>query len=90
MPTTGGRCTTLWNETAVATVTKNRNTIRFAPRFISTFSAVAVGRSFGIASDIIAAGMTQFTRLGKNRTKNSVKLIRPFCQTIKVVMSPKD
>ena len=38
---------------------------------------------------MIAAGTSQFTTEGTNKTKNSSKAMIPFCHTISVVMSPK-
>ena len=37
---------------------------------------------------MISAGTKKFTNEGRNKAKNSENLITPFCQTIKVVMSP--
>ncbi len=37
---------------------------------------------------MIAAGTTQFTTDGTNRSKNSKNDSLPFCHTISVVMSP--
>ncbi|MNY32294.1 hypothetical protein D3C86_1665010 [compost metagenome] len=38
---------------------------------------------------IKVAGTSQLTSDGRNRSKNSPKVTSPFCQTMRVVMSPK-
>ena len=70
-------------------VRMNRAMMRLPPRLIGTTSLLAAGFSSGTAKCMIAAGTTQLTREGMNRAKKVPKPTIPFCQTIRVVMSPK-
>ena len=72
----------------MAIVARNSQTIRQVPRLSSIVCPAASGLSFGNTRDIIAAGIRKLTADGTNSVKNSVNPKTPFCQTIKVVMSP--
>ena len=63
--------------------------MRLAPIFIWTISSRGFGLSLLIAKLMINAGISQLTREGMKMAKNSIKSTFPFCQTIRVVMSPK-
>ena len=58
------------------------------PRLMGMVSVATAGRSRETVSDIKAAGMSQFTREGKKRTRNCSNGTTPFCHTMSVVMSP--
>ena len=89
MPNTGGKCKKLWKDTAVIMVKINKPTIVKPPFLICVISPeIAFGLPVGIKNCIIKAGITKLTTDGKNNAKNSVNSRIPFCQTIKVVMSP--
>ena len=59
-----------------------------APSFNSTVSSIASGFSLATKKDMITAGIIQLTIEGITKAKKVVKGITPFCQTIKVVISP--
>ena len=75
--------------TAIAMVRINRPTTTQAPCCKSALSVTGSGWSFPTAKLRIDAVTTQFTTEGMNRAKNSWKCTTPFCQTIRVVISPK-
>ena len=66
----------------------NSPTIVQAPGNIFGFSSSESGVPSGTAKCIMIAGTNQFTREGTNKTKNCKNSTCPFCQTIKVVISP--
>ena len=89
MPYTGGRCKKLWKLTAVTMVSRNKPTICRPPGLIVTCSFESdLGVPEGKAKCIIAAGIRKLTTDGRNRLKKVAKSIRPFCHTIRVVISP--
>ena len=89
MPITGGRWRKLWKLTAVIIVSRNSAMMRRAPTFSWTVSVASSGCVLGTAKCMIAAGTRKLTAEGRNREKNSWNWTIPFCQTIRVVMSPK-
>ena len=88
MPRTGGRSKNVWTPMAVAMVTANRAMARRAPTFMVTTRSLAAGPPGGTAKCMIAAGMTAFIKAGRNNVRKAWNGTTPFCQTIRVVMSP--
>ena len=88
MPMTGGKCRKLCALTAMLIVKINMPTTIKAPSFNSTFSLIASGFSLATNIDMITAGINQLTTEGMIKAKNVAKGTTPFCQTIKVVISP--
>ena len=79
----------LWKLTAVTMVSRKSAMMRLAPRYMITRSSATVGCSSGTAKCMIAAGTRKLTAEGMKRAKKVQKSTIPFCQTIRVVMSPK-
>ena len=70
-------------------VSKKSAMMRRAPSFMLISAPLTSGFSFGTAKLMQIAGIIQLMTDGIKMAKNSKKLTLPFCQTIKVVMSPK-
>ena len=72
-------------------VSRNKTTINKPPRLIIACSPseMPLGLSLLMKECIIAAGITKLTTAGINNLKKTLNSIIPFCQTIKVVISPK-
>lgn len=67
---------------------RNKKIIDLAPRFSWISSSVLASGPVLTARLTMAAGMTRLIRDGMNSVKNPRKETMPFCQTIRVVISP--
>jgi len=85
----GGRCRKFRKETAVAIVNAKNTITPMAPGLGRTVSVWATGVFCGIPKCMMMAGTSQFTSDGTKSAKNSRNVTLSFCQTIRVVMSPK-